>query len=122
MIETKFTYIEFSDRFEQIPKKWYWRLVVRILSVFIPKGNSKTYEQNLEKVRTWILEIDKESRCPNREIGLDENRNVVLIAPDEKDYGFWTDSNMKLQDFESKKGFKLTTQEAFNKLWVHRQK
>ena len=51
---------------------------------------------------------------PYREIGLDKNNEPIFSGPNEKDYGFWLDTNMDINDF---KNVEEITQEYFNETW-----
>jgi len=71
------------------PDPWQVR-VLRLLLFFIPKanpGNEKLYPL----VKSWYLEVD-DSNVPVREIGLGENGEPLFAAPDQRNFGFWTDS------------------------------
>ncbi|NNF57261.1 MAG: hypothetical protein HKN04_03385 [Rhodothermaceae bacterium] len=57
------------------------------------------YEPHLHQVSEWLIEFDDDGH-PGREVGLDEAGRPVVAGPDEKNYGFWLDTNMKLDDFE----------------------
>lgn len=79
---------------------------------FIPKANPD-FENLIDDVSEWQLEIDGETGLPDREIGLDVNGQVILIMPWRENYGFWTDNNITVDYF--KEHFKVTeiTSEEF---------
>jgi len=58
------------------------------------------YEQALPEVAEWLIEFG-EDQLPDREIGLNSSGIPVLAGPNERNYGFWLDTNMKLSNFES---------------------
>ncbi len=64
-------------------------------------------------MRSWLIEFDEEGK-PFREIGLDESDSVVIAGPSESDYGFWSDTNMKLNDFEGEP----VSEAYFEQLWA----
>ena len=70
------------------------------------------YESQLHQVSEWFIEFDDEG-CPAREVGLDKAGAPVLAGPDGKNYGFWLDTNMKLDDFEGER----ISQETFEEKW-----
>lgn len=69
-------------------------------------------DYRLDQVRAWLIEFDEEG-LPGREIGLDGKGAAVLAGPDERNYGFWLDTNMKWDDFEGEP----VTAEAFESAW-----
>ena len=45
------------------------------------------------------FEIEVENQLlPYREIGLDINGSLIIAGPDERNYGFWSDSNISFSD------------------------
>ncbi len=89
---------------------------IRILKKIIPEANPD-YEDRINEVKVWIVEIDEETNFPNREIGLDKKRNVIMTMPDERNYGYWTDNNLKKEDFESHFETEKIIEKEFNQLW-----
>lgn len=57
------------------------------------------YDRVMHLLNSWLVEFDKEG-LPGREIGLDVKGNVLFFGPDDTNYGFWLDTNLKLEDFE----------------------
>ena len=76
---------------------WQIRVQKKFL-FFVPEANPD-YEAKLCFIREWFVEFDENGR-PGREIGLDQNGEPVLGGPDDKNYGFWLDTNMTFSDFE----------------------
>ncbi|MCK8482317.1 hypothetical protein [Psychroserpens algicola] len=94
-------------------KSWKEKLISGIL-FFIPKSNPD-YKNKMYLVKSWLiefLETDGEL-SPWREIALDENENPVFAGPDERNYGFWCDTNMKFEDFNGKP----IDKNEFERLW-----
>ncbi len=89
---------------------------IRFLKKIIPEANPD-YDDKIDEVKFWIVEIDKESNLPNREIGLDRKENVIMIMPDDRNYGYWTDNNLKKEDFESHFETEEIIEKEFNELW-----
>lgn len=82
-----------------------------VLSLFIPQTNSG-YEKNLHCVKAWLIEFDEHGR-PAREIGVNENDQVILAGPNEENYGYWLDTNMTISDFDGEP----VSKELFEQLW-----
>ncbi len=86
--------------------------LVRRLLFFIPEANPG-YEGNMHLVKKWVIEFDQEG-SPNREVGLNEEGNIVLAGPSERDYGFWIDTNMKFADFTGE----VVSKSEFEAIWM----
>ena len=87
------------------------RLLEWILTRFIPEANP-SYSDKMHLVREWYIEFDDDGQ-PWREIGVDSEGCAILAGPSTVDYGFWLDTNMKLDDF---KGQSIEAAD-FEKLW-----
>lgn len=70
------------------------------------------YDDKLHRVSEWLIEFDSEG-YPFREIGLDKDSLAVIAGPDESNYGFWLDTNMKFPDFPGEP----VTEEVFEEYW-----
>ncbi len=86
--------------------------LTKTLLFFIKKGNPDQ-EKLYPKVAKWLIEID-ESGVPVREIGLDENNNALFSAPNNHNFGFWTDSDKKFGIEELER----CTKEEFESFWL----
>ena len=71
-------------------------LAVRLLRRILPVGNPG-YEGKLHELGRWWVEFLDD--LPWREIGLGGNGELIVAGPNERDYGFWLDTNMTLADF-----------------------
>jgi len=56
------------------------------------------YGAGLELVAEWFIEFDDEG-FPRREVGIDNAGHAVVAGPDQRNYGFWLDTDMTLKDF-----------------------
>lgn len=74
--------------------------VMKALLFFIPRGNPD-YEAKLHLVHEWLVECG-EAGDPWREIGLGADGHPVISGPDDRNYGFWCDTNMKWNDFQDR--------------------
>lgn len=75
------------------------------------------FEDKIQYVSQWYLEYNEENDEPWREIGLDINKNVIVKLPDERNYGFWLDSNCTIENFEKDFGIEMIAEEDFYNLW-----
>ena len=105
-LKTK-TYIQFKvptqeqkSNSDGIEKRNLKKAIIGILSSIIPKGNPD-FEEKIDFVETWIVELDNETGIPEREIGMDKNGGIIVKMPFNDNYGYWTDNNLKLEDFKS---------------------
>ena len=97
-------------------KTTVWNLISNVLSVFIPKANPD-YDPLIDNVSQWLLEINAKDGIPNREIGLNENRQTIMIMPLRGNYGYWSDNNITLEYF--KEHFKVVdiSKNEFDSRW-----
>ena len=98
-----------------VRKKSLWR-------TFVDKFCKKLlanpdFDDKLRCVALWYLEYSEEYDGSCREIGLDSNKNVIVKMPDERNYGYWLDTNCTIEDFEKESGFQIITEQEFNNLW-----
>ncbi len=97
------------------PDPWQVRLW-RALLFFIPRANPDN-EPLYGHVRKWYLELD-ESGVPVREIGLDSEGRPLFGAPDDRNFGFWTDITERFQQDQ----FSPISADEFERLWHQVQK
>jgi len=100
-------YLKFKDNkgarnSEDKTKTWLTRTfeksVIKVLTTIIPKANPD-FEDKLQDVDEWLIEIDKEAEIANREIGINNKGQTIMIMPFGDNYGYWTDNNLKPTDF-----------------------
>jgi hypothetical protein len=113
------TYIKFkvpASLPQKLPGNIGKRLAKIILTSVIPIANPD-FENKIENVVSWLIEFENDSYYPNREIGLDEFEKPIMIMPWGKNYGYWTDNNLVMEDF--RKHFETVdiTREEFEKYW-----
>ncbi len=90
--------------------------LAKLLTTFIPKANPD-FDGKIGDVRQWILEVDDEEGTPTREIGLDRDGNVMMIMPWKHNYGFWTDSNVQVDDLAKSRKMIFVDKRDFEILW-----
>ena len=90
--------------------------IVGILTFIIPKANPD-FENKIDQVENWLVELDFETGIPEREIGLDKNGKVILKMPFKNNYGYWTDNNLLLDDFKKHFSTSEINNAEFEKYW-----
>jgi hypothetical protein len=65
--------------------------LIRAALWFVPRANPD-YERLFPHVRKWLLEVDESGRV-QREIGVASDGTPLFAAPDDRNLGFWTDSD-----------------------------
>jgi len=82
-----------------IKNSLFWDLIAKVLTLIIPNANPD-YEKTLHLVDEWLIEFGEDG-IPDREIGLNSQGIPILAGPDERNYGYWHDTNMRINDFEN---------------------
>ncbi|HEY4151607.1 MAG TPA: hypothetical protein VGM41_21860 [Chitinophagaceae bacterium] len=90
--------------------------MVNLLSKLIP-GANPDFEEDIEKVKYWLLECDIESGIPQREIGVDEQGRVLMKMPWKDNYGYRTDNNLLLTGFKEHFNVSEITKDSFERAW-----
>ena len=92
------------------------KIFKKILKSIFPIANPG-FDNQVERVSQWLLEIAEEDNIPVREIGLDISGNAIMIMPWKENYGYWTDNNLSAKDF--KKNFRTENikSEQFEIYW-----
>lgn len=75
------------------------------------------FEDKIPYVAQWYVEYDEDLNVSEREIGLDANNKVIVKMPDERNYGFWLDTNMTIEDFKREFSIQMITEQEFDDLW-----
>ena len=83
---------------------------------FIPVGNS-SFEDIIDEVSQWLVEFKNGEKYPNREIGLNVFQHPIMIMPWRRNYGYWIDNNLLLDDFKSNFKAVEITEEEFENHW-----
>ncbi|MEP7317721.1 MAG: hypothetical protein ABI921_03245 [Panacibacter sp.] len=92
-------YIKFntptSDHMGTISKATniFRKLIDSVASTFIPKANPD-FDPLIDNVFEWLLEINVDDKKPNREIGIDQQGQTVMIMPWRSNYGYWSDNEI----------------------------
>lgn len=72
--------------------------VIKILKAITPNANPD-FDDKIDEVSLWLIEINEETGDAEREIGINEEGQTILIMPFNRNFGFWTDNTYKLNDF-----------------------
>ena len=78
--------------------QFFRKIIKKILAILLPVSNPD-FEEKLDKVRYWLLEFENNNDYPIREIGLDEDNCPIVKMPYKENYGYWTDNELKYNDF-----------------------
>ncbi len=100
------TYIQFEapedegqKSTDKLSKRVLKKALIRVLTIVIPKANPD-FENKIDAVKHWLVELETETGIPQREIGLDDREEVILKMPYKDNRGYWTDNNLLLSDFK----------------------
>jgi hypothetical protein len=113
------TYIKFKNPYTPLTSRkesWWKRITKALLISFIPAGNPN-FDEEIDNVEQWLIEFKNENQYPNREIGLDILQQPIMIMPWRKNYGYWIDNNLLLNDFKSHFNAVKISKEEFEKHW-----
>ena len=93
-------------------------LLWKIISLFIPTANPDFDNLYLE-VETWYIEYDETYKEDGtvREVGRDTYGRIIVKDPDDRNYGFWNDTNMGINDFIEQMHAEFITKEEFESAW-----
>jgi hypothetical protein len=120
-IEHFMTYLKFkySKTTNQKGKKSFFsRALWKLLSFILPVANPD-FECLYDLVGTWYIEYNETYSIDgtNREVGKDVKGRVIVKAPDDKNYGFWNDTNMGLKDFIETFNAERISKDEFEAVW-----
>jgi hypothetical protein len=112
-------YIKFNDPSPQTKRRkenTIKRIFKMALISFIPRGNVN-FDDKIDNVAHWLIEFENTKQYPNREIGLDISHQPIMIMPWGRNYGYWIDNNLLLNDFKSNFEVIEITKEEFENYW-----
>lgn len=113
------TYIKFKSPdslVKKAPGNIGKRLAKIVLESAAPIANPD-FENKIDKVVFWLIEFENDSYYPNREIGLDSSGKTIMIMPWGKNYGYWTDNNLVVENFRAHFETINITRDEFEKYW-----
>ena len=100
-------------------KKSFWKdFLWKILSFIFPRANPD-FDDLYSFVETWYIEYDEtcEEDGTVREIGRDAYGRIIVKDPDDRNYGYWNDTNMGINDFIEKMHAEFINKEEFESVW-----
>jgi hypothetical protein len=86
------------------------------LQKVIPRANPE-FDPKLGEVQTWFIEYDSNADYVNREVGVDRNSKVIVKLPLRNNYGYWLDTDLKLDDYKKNFTVEDITPSLFQNLW-----
>ncbi|MGI6243743.1 MAG: hypothetical protein ACOYJK_09480 [Prevotella sp.] len=91
------------------------KLLNRLNKMFCPNPN---FDDKIPYVVQWFVEYDDiDYHQVVREIGFDFQHHIIVKLPDKRNYGFWIDSNMEIENFKKDFDIQMATKQEFNNLW-----
>ena len=112
-------YIKFKEKTYSVKKHpvgTFEKVFIGIMKFIFPKANPD-FDDKIDAVFIWMLEFEDEEDFPNREIGIDSNNNIILKMPFKKNYGYWTDNNLKYNDFVNSFNAEIIDKSEFETKW-----
>jgi len=100
-------------------KEFFWGdFLLSIFSFIFPKANPD-FDHLYGFVQTWYIEYDEtyEEDGTIREVGRDAYGRIIVKDPDKRNYGFWNDTNMGLNDFIEQMHAEYISKEEFEAVW-----
>lgn len=95
---------------------FFIKLLIKLIKLITPKANPD-FDNLIGTEAYWLIEFEEINNVASREIGLDENEKVIMKMPYKDNYGYWTDNNLKLEDFERLFKIEYISKEEFEKKW-----
>lgn len=97
---------------------FFRNLLWKILVFFIPEANPD-FDHLYDFVETWYIEYDETSENDGvcREVGRDAFGRIIIKTPDDRNYGYWNDTNMGIGDFIEQMHAEFISQEEFESAW-----
>ena len=75
------------------------------------------FAQKINEVHTWLIEFEDDSYFANREVGLNRSGKTIMIMPWQKNYGYWTDNNLTIENFRAHFNAVVFKRVVFEKCW-----
>ncbi len=70
-----------------------------MISAIIPRANPD-FENSIEKVDFWKIEFNSIKNYTEKEIGFNNNGELIVAMPMGNNYGYWTDNNLTLEEIK----------------------
>jgi hypothetical protein len=111
-MKMNYGYTDKATNWNEYGANRFWIGVIKLFLFFIPQANPD-HEKLYPDVKRWLLETDGDG-IPQREIGIDKNNEPLFGAPDDRNFGFWTDSNCTFCESE----LECVSEEYFESVWL----
>ena len=92
------------------------KALIYLLGMVIPRANPD-FENQISKVKFWLLEFENKESIPTREIGLNNSGELLMKMPYKKNYGYWIDNNLTYNDFFRHFTIEEISREYFEAKW-----
>lgn len=107
---------EFSSKLDIENKNRKNSNFFNLLEWLIPKGNP-IFEDSINNVIIWLIEYENDSKCVIREIGLNNDLEIISLGPFKNDVGYWTDSDIDIDYIMNNFKYINISRNEFNKTW-----
>lgn len=84
---------------------------IKLALFFVPEANPDA-DRLFQYVKKWVVEVDDDGMTA-REVALDATGAPVFRAPDDRNLGFWVDSDRKFTESD----LQTVTKAEFEALW-----
>lgn len=112
-------YLRFNYNLGAIPEySFFEKILIKIVRIVIPEENPD-FRESYHFVETWYIEYDETSENDGvcREVGRDAFGRIIIKTPDDRNYGYWNDTNMGIGDFIEQMHAEFISQEEFESAW-----
>lgn len=97
-------------------KETFFKKVIHKVLKFFFAANPD-FDGKIKEINIWLLEFEDEESTVVREIGLDEDSNVIMKMPYKKNYGYWSDVDMSYLDYIKRFRNESISKEYFEEKW-----
>lgn len=88
-----------------------------ILNLLFSSNVDSNYDQLIDKVNDWYLEIDNYDMYPTREIAVDTKGNTLFILPFNQKESYWVDNEVSFDFIKTNFNISLIDKIEFEKRW-----
>ena len=90
--------------------------LIKVLSFIFPKANPD-FDRKIDLVTEWYLEFLNKEQPPTREIGVNDERQIIMKMPYKRNCGYWTDNNIELEEISKRFNIEVISEETFEEMW-----
>ena len=112
-------YLKFKYNIGSVLEESFFERVLFSFLRIIFWGDNPDFRGLYSLVDTWYIEYDEtyEEDGTIREVGRDAYGRIIVKDPDKRNYGFWNDTNMGLNDFIEQMHAEYISKEEFEAVW-----